>query len=45
MVDKSKISMSTDRSTFLFEPGALKFATKYTLNVTIANTENRDKGT
>lgn len=43
-VDKEKITMSKDRSTFLFAPGALKFATKYNFNVTISNSENSEKG-
>ena len=41
----SRISMSSDRSAFLFEPGALKFGVKYTLNVTITNSENTEGGT
>ena len=41
----SKISMSSDKSAFLFEPGALEFGVKYTLNVTITNSENADDGT
>lgn len=40
----SKISMSSDRSAFLFEPGALEFGVKYTLNVTITNSENTEDG-
>ena len=43
-VNDTSISLSKDRSTFLFEPGALKFGTKYVLNVTITNTENREEG-
>ena len=40
----SRISMSSDRSAFLFEPGALEFGVKYTLNVTITNSENTEEG-
>ena len=42
--NETLISLSKDRSTFLFEPGALEFGTKYSLNVTISNEENRADG-